>query len=386
MEKFDLVLFCLDHEPDDYLALLMLVNYMKKHPQWTPTIVFVCGGGDASKVELTKKMAEHVGLTSFTIVEGRLDYFGGKKEKVFPQDCFSAFGCTKTEPETIVPFDTDQSAMILDGFIKEAKNPLVIALKPLWEFVKCTSLGNCTLAMYGSFNLRQMYDSHEYTKQEVLDLLHKFKETILYEAFLATGPDNSMSMTTNPDLFDQFKARPELLAHMRGWNDALLIQLLQKTCNLFGEIKTEDKYMTELIKMFQHLLGMAQQPQKTDHEYINMLDCFALYNPDVLSSPEYMEMYGSNAKKMTGFMARQIKIIHSILIAHGLQMVIADFALMAILIGGPDQIHCTMERSAIRFNDQSLTEATPDPHSTIVVVRHVHRKEMFDCVTQWVKK
>jgi len=83
-------------------------------------------------------------------------------------------------------------------------------------------------------------------------------------------------------------------------------------------------------------------------------------------------MYGPLQNKMEILMARNITIIKSILVAHGLQMVIADFALMALLLAQPGQIDLVLEPSAIQFNDQSLTVATPDPHSSIFIVRNVN--------------
>jgi hypothetical protein len=222
-------------------------------------------------------MAEMAGFSSFYLIDGRLDYFWvdtqsvsdsyksdhgsqnhdhlssckdlpcksdslemisfptrkdgdgeWKKAKVFPVDCFSAVGCTKTEPESYVPYNTEDASATLDNFIGAAKNPGVIALKPLWEFVHCQQLQKCTLYMYGSSYIRQMYDSKEYTKKQVGALLASFKKTFLYEAFFATGPDNSMSISSNPELFEKLKSRPEMLAHMRGWNDTLLVQLVKK--------------------------------------------------------------------------------------------------------------------------------------------------------------
>lgn len=241
--------------------------------------------------------------------------------------------------------------------------------------------------MYGSFNIRQMYDSKEFTKNEIVSLLQSFKKTVIYEAFFATGPDNSMSMTTNPKLFEKLKKRPELLAHMRGWNDALLVQLIKKARDSFfkfaGSNLDSFKYISDLVSMFDEMFVLASTPQKTDSEYIKMLELFAMYDEPRLSSPEYLELYGDQKAKMEILMARNVKIIKSILVAHGLQMVIADFALVALLVSQPGQVEYVLEPSAIHFNDQSLTVAIPDPASTIHIVRNVDRPQLFECIQEW---
>lgn len=215
-----------DFEPDDMIALYILFRQLPKDAE----ILMIVGEGLHHKTTLAVNFCKqfHLGKRC-TVTQG--DASG----TVYPSEMLDLFdraadgSClTDIDNDDIVVQDIKTS---LDAF--DFTESVVLALKPFNELlchVDASRFESATLALYGSFNLKQSL-THGNKEQVERFLNNTFTRTILYETFFATGQDNSVNRENSPTLFgwllQQFDAVPcgheaymtsQLRAAIRHWN------------------------------------------------------------------------------------------------------------------------------------------------------------------------
>lgn len=303
-----------DFEPDDILALYLLFDNVPRDME----TLFIVGEGNMPKDHMCYEFCKTLQLTNCTILQGNMS------QKDYPSDMLTLFGprtqyrnWPKAREQTLSEFDFDSS--------------LVLALKPFFELldhVEVKRFEKATLALYGSFNLRCML--REKTPAQVENFLNNaFARVILYESYFATGDQNSASEQNFPLVFKMLNENvrfKSLLEAIELWNTHIAEDCADTIADLVPKIK---KQLDERA---------WKKLEKT-----------------------MMRITRSNAK-----------VLLSVAQSRSQQMVIADFALVAVLLC-TEKSESIAEYSAVKFSfdDNNYTRAIPDPESKIILIQKV---------------
>lgn len=179
--------------------------------------------------------------------------------------------------------------------------PLMIIAKPPREFLDCAdvpelteAMGKITALFYGGFNFRCVMarGGAANAAEPVQTMLGKFKETVIYESFAATGANNSVNAIENPKLFSLLNESNEpcfkvACRLMHNWNKYLAGDCIE-TCEslmtnpgdfrvLFNAIKN----MTSLEEQKQAVLPLLKDAGSVER--------FVVHNAKPLASIEKCE-------------------------------------------------------------------------------------------------
>jgi len=307
----DALLVLTDLEPDDVLALYIL---LKKVDKTFPMLVIV-GEGNINKTGMVTSLLNLMCFNNFTVVQGSLNL-----HKDFPEAACRVFGNTSPSPDSNVSIEIEE-------FLTKYDSPLIFGIKPFTELLDVNPdlLAKCVLALYGGFNLRCM--SFSVSKDDIAEFVNtSFKHVILYESFYAAGEQNSVNKTNAADLFNiMLKSKDPVLVGLVKlitiWNDHIADDCLLTTT-------TVSKQMNETWK------DRQWDKLKKDFDQI--------YN-------------------------RNLKVISSIIQAENMQMVLADFGLAALLVSNDfiqgDAILCD-----IGFNQLGYTTFTAKANGGVKLV------------------
>jgi hypothetical protein len=301
MQDFDSLLILTDLEPDDIIACYIQLTHT---PANTP-ILFVTGEGNKNKGGLAKCFIDSLlpNLKHIEIIHGDLS----KSE--YPEEILSSFG--KSDNINILK-DTGQ----IKHFLEIHNNPFILCLKPPRELydIPSETLNKCTMAIYGSFNFRTMFNT--INKDAISELINtRFKHVYLYESFLATGINNSINTTNAESLYNKITD--------------------SKWDGLHKMVYIWNKHM--IINTCKHIQTTSGQITNTMTKYDNI-------NHDMLST----------IKNLANIMHRNQKILDNI-ISDPKQMVLADFGLTACLYSPLLNDDKYKTRGTISFNDFGYT-------------------------------
>lgn len=214
MDAYDSLIVLTDFEPDDICALIMLL----RHASTPARVLIIVGEGRIDKTPLVHALIEQLAPTKTVRVVR-----GDASAKDYPAD----MGTQLVRP------NADGTA--LEQELALAKNPLIVAIKPPHELyaLESAKLAHATLAMYGSFNFRCMFDPEARTPERVAHWFNTtFKSVFLYESFLATGTSNSINGENAPELFAHIaREYPFLVGAMRSWNRHIVIDCIDTIKN-----------------------------------------------------------------------------------------------------------------------------------------------------------
>lgn len=257
-----------DLEPDDVLALHIFFRGVPPVSE----VLIVVGESNVNKVLFAKKMLPFIG-SHHRIIQG----CKSSKDFVDINDkCDDNSECDDAEKE-------------IHTFLTQHENTFIFSIKPPRELfsVDVKLLRDCVIAQYGSANFRFMMNSK--SKEDISHFMNNsFKMVILYESYYVTKEENSINKTNAPELFKIIEdgKRFELLRNFIGdWNDHIAIDCL-------NTVHTE---IQKLMKTW----------SKKDWKSIRS-KCERIQN-------------------------RNMKVVSDIAKADGMQMVLADFGLAALL-------------------------------------------------------
>lgn len=321
-----------DLEPDDMVAIIMFLEHLKKR-ECTRTIplMFLLGEGGQSKEPIMSSMLRRGQYAAWfkhmCVADGQLS------DKDYPETMFAAWG-VQPSMRSNVRIGVDA----LYGQLRFAKKPYILCLKPPRELFACANaepkvrLDHATLALYGSFNLRSL-------KADPVALAHwlhtAFNAVVLYESYFATGEANSLSPAQAPAFWEQLDRHPvfaqPLAASVEAWNMHIVADCLDSAAAYANAGNKDYLEVTERL-----LAGETATPPwgSLDAVYKNV--------------------------------DRNMKIVGNIAQSNGRQMVVADFGLVAVILGYGNPLH--LERCAVSFNAHGYTVATPDLKSRVYVV------------------
>lgn len=230
-----------DLEPDDLLAVYVLLKRGYSLDQ------VVVGEGD-SRIKLERFLAYWAMLHAEFPRQVPADpavLRGLSSKKPFPGD-----GQDVSDDDALLvraaarEKDEDESTVCeayrtrLVAYLERHEAPLVIQLKPMrellavWESIPHALRLKTTLAHYGSFNYRSLMDKADpvgsHARIEAM-LRSGFGRVVVYESFLATGAQNSITRDSMPALYralDAFASSSPFLDCMKrltlAWNQHCL--------------------------------------------------------------------------------------------------------------------------------------------------------------------
>lgn len=279
--NYDTVAVMTDMEPDDILAFHVMAGALNAAPKR----FVVVGEGSVAKRDMCQNMLADLGVNAPVID-------GCESGKDFPLSLVTAFGMPIASSSA--ERNKDQVAPTMESLLASSESPLVICIKPPRELLNISSQlqEKLTVVCYGGFNFRAL-NTHRNEWQALVNM--RFKETIVYESFLVTGPQNSLS-AANSLLFARAIAAAKTDSMTSGfWRGLLNAVKLWNAHIAFDCLETVEV--------------LAKQ----------MRDDLAREDWDALRS-----------KKMR-LEDRNLKVVASIIDAESCQMVLADCALAAAL-------------------------------------------------------
>ncbi len=241
-ESHDAIAFLYDAEPDDNAALLMFASAYHKSGSKIP-LMFVIGEGMEEKFLMACYQAKLLGLPCL-VAQGPLS------KKQFPlkemAQPITYDQCNFVEYVTFPRFGT---------FLTEAKNPLLIVMKPFSELfsVDTDVLKKTTVVFYGSFNFSSTCALLSASVVEHL-VNNSFKRVVVFESFLAMGADNNLSPKNAPDIYNLFDFCCKNLSPFHDY-----CQFLQHTIQVWNahiasrQLKSLEKTVEELQRSWNNV-------------------------------------------------------------------------------------------------------------------------------------
>ncbi|CAH6419328.1 Hypothetical protein HVR_LOCUS532 [uncultured virus] len=168
-------------------------------------------------------------------------------------------------------------------------NSFIINLAPVRELIALFRedfcfFRECSLAIYGSFNIRSVIWSDKIKLKELYQLFDSFDEVIYYETFLATGEKNSIS---DKGLLDIIWTRYPFISELIEWWNKSICKECEKNCA--ENDPTSDKYLRSK-KILDNITEETRQFVNADTGLISILlmdnvDRF-IHNGNIRFDPE----------------------------------------------------------------------------------------------------
>lgn len=331
-----------DFEPDDMLALLVLFRHLPNNGE----ILMIVGEGLKNKTKLAVNFVRQFSLKCSCVISQ-----GSGSSAVYPHEMLDLFSEVPHDPEGVA--HTKENIVVQDLKTSletfDFTDATVLVLKPfreLLKFVEPSRFSTTTLALYGSFNLKQTLNNQN--KANIEDLLNcTFAQTILYETFFATGPNNSVNRDNSPTLF--------------GW--------ILQTCDA-AEPNSHEAYMAAQLREAIALwnLHLANDCAQTIMEI-----------GSALAESTCRQKWEEVSRQLTRIVDYNAKPLASIARSNSMQMVLADFALVACLFPPPTVDGRTLaryERGTFHFGEYNRTVHTlcgDKENARVLLVRDVDR-------------
>lgn len=362
-DTHDCVVFCTDGEPDDLVAAKNLADKLG-HLPW----LFVVGEGKKPKLRQAKNWCRMLALSDVVCVQSRLS------DREYPEAMLHVFDQPTSLSESAMSNlkdddddDVDERVCIamLNKFLQSHKNPLIVMIKPGWELfdVDKTLLSKSTLAAYGSFNFRCLLD--KFSRTDLADFLNTaFKRVVLYETFFVMGEDNSINNVNAPRLY-------ELIRQKAQAGDAYWLAV-QKAIAIWNSHIA--------VSQLRSLQKVSKAMYDSWEEEDKQLEAIATASGGGTDADQVWKKRRANSDKM--FLGGA-KIVNSIVVAKGQQMVFADFGLTTLMraeaaeLTPPETIvQCTIEFDEGRGN----TVFKPDAEGKVIVLKSVDKANLIKAV------
>lgn len=368
-DVYDGVIFASDDEPDDAVAKYILIAALKKYAafhrlQKLPSMLFITGEGKESKVGLVSDQVEALGLVGVTIVQGQLS------KRTYPKEMHAAFllGRHHVQPNESNA-DPNNAISTLFRFLEAHQNPLFVMLKPCWELFEMPALllAKTTVAAYGSFNFRCLMEKSD--KATLAAFFNtSFKRFVLYETFHAIGEDNSINSNNAQRFYELIRQKADagdrfwqgVRLSIQIWNNHIAMSQLKSMQN---EAKVmEDTWEQEKLQLEAAAnLSRTQTPE------------------DAQTRQEVENATWKKRKANVDKMLQGAKIVNSIIVAKGQQMVFADFGLTTLMLAASRD--ALKEGSIVQCNisfdeGRGNTMISPNAAGKVFCIRDVDRARL----------
>ncbi len=202
------VLIVTDFEPDDMIAIYMLLPELRKR-NIIPDIVVSCWTDVNIKAQFVRQCFKDAKI-----------FLGLPTSKVY--DISSMV--QKPSDEVFENWD------VLDW----TSYSLIIQLSPINElmtlFYQGINFNNTKLAIYASFNIRSVLK--KYNTSQVLTMLNSFQQVIYYESFLATSP----TMVEDMNVLEPILKHTTIANYIKLWNDLIFAEMKDKDSDVCKRI------------------------------------------------------------------------------------------------------------------------------------------------------
>ncbi len=215
IEEYDRVIVITDLEPDDLIAITMLLKSKELNLKtFNQEIIFI--------------------ISAWSNVEQKARFF-----RKFLLDCFSAYANSQiylgesSDKKFEFPFEVAANENFPSYQILDPSNSLIINLAPIRELMFYHQnipnvFKNCYLAIYGSFNIRSVIVEKKLEHTHICNIFYSFSGVLCYESFYAVGSNNNM---TDPEILGIIKSNyPYLEKIIKWWNQEIMDDC-QNTCN-----------------------------------------------------------------------------------------------------------------------------------------------------------
>lgn len=241
--EHDLIVVETDLEPDDVLALRIMADVLRAALK----CVVVVGEGNLSKRAMCEALLKEIGVTA-QVIEGQ------RSDKDFPPALLRVFrGHPQGEQSELSPLEEGVNQLLLTTRVRDSEAPLFICMKPPRELLSLPRdlQEKVTVICYGSFNFRAL-GALAADWQTLVNTC--FKETLVYESFLVTGAQNSLT-AENSSLFDSALKMAQrndasspfwcgFLDAVRIWNKHIAVDCLETierlACEMRGDLDRND--------------------------------------------------------------------------------------------------------------------------------------------------
>lgn len=347
-DTHDHLIIASDDEPDDAVAKFMLLSAARQHGL---KVLVITGEGRTPKLELICHQAAALGVQCM-MVQGQLS------QREYPLEMLTAFdGLT---PQQRLAASTDggatpdptEATRALREVLEKSQNPLYVMLKPCWELFDMPKelLAKLTVAAYGSFNFRCLFEKHDRTKLAQF-FNASFKRVVLYETFFVMGEDNSINSVNAPRFY-------ELIRQKAAAGDRYWIGVRDSIAIWNNHIvQSQLKSVNEVSK------AMRDSWEEESHQIVTAAD----------ESDKVWKKRKANVDKI---LQGGAKIVNSIIVAKGQQMVFADFGLAALMLAEnkalvpADSVVCCN----IKFDEgRGNTIVEPSAEGKVFVLKNINR-------------
>jgi hypothetical protein len=221
------------------------------------------------------------------------------------------------------------------------------------------TLKKINIYCYGSFNFRKMVEMS--SSNAVLNLFNKkFKFCLIFETFIAMGPDNTLDPITAPNYFNTLTSSHlpihiGLLKLIDAWNRPTLSKCLAKLSKI--------------------------QPIRNHDPSISRMEMYSTWSEDLNQVSKKLSEIKKNGTSMNQIdladLERPLKIAENIVKAQGLQMVFADIGLITFLLN--PKFHSSVVKGQLSFDERGYTVIEENPQGSIAFVKGIDAKELMSC-------
>jgi hypothetical protein len=385
LADFENIAITTDLEPDDVLALKIIfaeANRLYDAKGKYPIQMIVVGEGNST----IKKLRMETLLKSYYKVPVNIPVKVGKStlDNLFPHDGEELMG--KEQLKLPVP-RTEEGSEALIQFVKEAKQPLIIQLKPVQELIPLSfnkELAQKTIVIfYGSFNFRKALDDEDVVQyfrfrpeqtlpirlQLLLDHFgQSFKKVGIIETFGVLGNQASVyhkHSWSNP-VADWIHASPDPFYAMFktlvcNWNKYKLAWQLNEMKGTFERLKHLFPEKQEVLSGLIHDLSSGGNDGLIERAEALRLELLQLNIPKA-KAPEIQSIVnGSIYKTDLDLLERQINFAHMVRPSSGLQFTLSDVILALALIDPS----FTAAPVKITVNEKGFIQTASDAKSTV---------------------
>ncbi len=375
LADYDEIVIATDLEPDDVLALKIIFDEANRlyclHHKYPIQMVIVGEGNSA-----IKKARMETLLCCYYNVPVKIEVKEGRStlDNLFPYD-----GEELDEKFKAYPFPhQDEGTEALIQFVKGAKRPLIIQLKPVQElaalsFDKALSQKS-DLICYGSFNLRKALDDKEIVRsfhftpdqsvsvrlQIMLDQFSKnFKKIGIVETYGVLGNQGSV--------YCQYPWTHPIAERIRQSNDPFfaMFRTLSSNWNKY-KFSLSLSEITGLIQKLSVLFPQKKEQLSQLHDQLFSLSrmwCGERF----LQLTAQLECLRSellalnNHRETLDKLERELSFAHKVQPCAGLQFTLSDVILALALIDPS----LTASPVKVTVNEIGFLQTTPDPKSNV---------------------
>jgi hypothetical protein len=362
------VMYATDCESDDFAAILsQLKSDSLSGIEYD--ILVVVGCGNHEKVTMFANFVNSLPFKPFwkslKIVQGPLS------NSNYPSEALTSFGQTPINllslPNTFFPsgsniLSDEGLAHVISSFVNQDQDPVTcIMLMPIPQMMLLDddTLKKINIYCYGSFNFRKMVEMS--SSNAVLNLFNKkFKFCLIFETFIAMGPDNTLDPITAPNYFNTLTSSHlpihiGLLKLIDAWNRPTLSRCLGKLSKI--------------------------HPIRNHDPSISRMEMYSTWSEDLNQVSKKLSEIKENGTSMNqtdlADLERPLKIAKNIVKAQGLQMVFADIGLITFLLN--PKFHSSVVKGQLSFDERGYTVIEENPQGSIAFVKGIDAKELMSC-------